>query len=148
MRLLLVEDDPLLGDGLKVGLAQAGFQVDWVQDGMTAMHAVASESYAAMILDIALPRLGGFDVLQRMRTRGLRVPVLILTARDALDDRVRGLDGGADDYVVKPVDLHELEGRGRADASHRGRGAGSGRAPRAVRRQAGRAEAPRIRAAA
>lgn len=114
MRLLLVEDDPLLGDGLKVGLAQAGFQVDWVQDGMTAMHAVASESYAAMILDIALPRLGGFDVLQRMRTRGLRVPVLILTARDALDDRVRGLDGGADDYVVKPVDLVELAARLRA----------------------------------
>jgi two-component system OmpR family response regulator/two-component system response regulator QseB len=114
MRVLLVEDDPLLGDGLQAGLAQAGFAVDWVKDGMAALHAVAAESYAAVVLDIALPKLSGFDVLQRIRAKGLRLPVLILTARDALDDRVRGLDGGADDYVVKPVDLVELGARLRA----------------------------------
>jgi two-component system OmpR family response regulator/two-component system response regulator QseB len=111
---LLVEDDPLLGDGLAAGLGQAGFEVDWVKDGMAAVHAAASEPYAAMVLDLALPKLGGFDVLRRVRERGSRMPVLILTARDALDDRVRGLDSGADDYVVKPVDLIELAARLRA----------------------------------
>src|SRR5512134_1826507 len=105
MRLLLVEDDPLLGDALQAGLAQAGFQVDWVTDGIAALHAAATASYAATILDIGLPKLGGFDVLQRLRARGTRMPVLLLTARDAVADRVRGLDSGADDYVVKPVDL-------------------------------------------
>lgn len=114
MRLLLVEDDPLLGDGLRAGLAQAGFEVDWVTDGAAALHAASAESYSAVILDIALPKLGGFEVLQRMRAKGLRLPVLVLTARDALDDRVRGLDGGADDYVIKPVDLIELAARLRA----------------------------------
>lgn len=114
MRLLLVEDDPLLGDALQAGLAQAGFQVDWVTDGIAALHAAATASYAATILDIGLPKLGGFDVLQRLRARGTRMPVLLLTARDAVADRVRGLDSGADDYVVKPVDLAELAARLRA----------------------------------
>ena len=114
MRVLLVEDDPLLGDGLAAGLVQAGFDVDWVKDGVSAEHAASSEPYAAMVLDVGLPRLGGFDVLARVRERGLRLPVLVLTARDALEDRVRGLDGGADDYVVKPVDLVELAARLRA----------------------------------
>lgn len=114
MRLLLVEDDPLLGDALQAGLAQAGFQVDWVTDGIAALHAAATASYAAMILDIGLPKLGGFDVLQRLRARGTRMPVLLLTALDAVADRVRGLDSGADDYVVKPVDLAELAARLRA----------------------------------
>jgi two-component system, OmpR family, response regulator QseB len=114
MRLLLVEDDSLLGDGLRAGLSQAGFAVDWVEDGVAALHALAGTPYAAVVLDVALPRLSGFDVLQRMRTAGVRVPVLILTARDAVGDRVRGLDGGADDYVVKPVDLVELAARLRA----------------------------------
>jgi two-component system OmpR family response regulator/two-component system response regulator QseB len=114
MRLLLVEDDALLGDGLDVGLAQAGFEVDWVRDGVAAVHAADAGGYAAVILDLGLPRMGGFDVLQRIRSRGSRLPVLILTARDAIDDRVRGLDAGADDYLVKPADLTELAARLRA----------------------------------
>ena len=114
MRLLLVEDDSLLGDGLEAGLGQAGFEVDWVRDGVAALHAADAGGYAAVILDLGLPRLAGFEVLQRIRARGLRLPVLILTARDAIEDRVRGLDGGADDYVVKPADLDELAARLRA----------------------------------
>src|SRR5690349_18268640 len=114
MRLLLVEDDPLLGDGLQAGLAQAGFEVDWVRDGVAALHAADADAYAAVILDLGLPRLAGFEVLQRIRARGLRLPVLILTARDAIEDRVRGLDAGADDYLVKPADLDELAARLRA----------------------------------
>ena len=114
MRLLLVEDDALLGDGLEAGLTQAGFEVDWVRDGIAALNAAESGVHAALILDLGLPRLSGFDVLQRLRARGLRLPVLILTARDAIEDRVRGLDGGADDYLVKPADLDELAARIRA----------------------------------
>lgn len=114
MRLLLVEDDALLGDGLEAGLTQAGFEVDWVRDGIAALNAAESGVHAALILDLGLPRLSGFDVLQRVRARGLRLPVLILTARDAIEDRVRGLDGGADDYLVKPADLDELAARIRA----------------------------------
>lgn len=114
MRLLLVEDDPLLGDGSETGLTQAGFEVDWVRDGVAALHAPDGGVYAAVILDLGLPRLAGFEVLQRLRQRRLRVPVLILTARDAIEDRVRGLDGGADDYLVKPADLDELAARLRA----------------------------------
>jgi two-component system OmpR family response regulator/two-component system response regulator QseB len=114
MRVLLVEDDPLLGDGLAAGLAQSDFEVDWVKDGIAAVNAATAEPYAAMVLDLTLPRLDGLRVLARVRERGARLPVLILTARDALDDRVRGLDGGADDYVVKPVDLVELAARLRA----------------------------------
>ena len=114
MRLLLVEDDPLLGDGLEAGLAQAGFEVDWVRDGVAALHAVDAGGYAAVILDLGLPRLAGFEVLRQIRARGQRLPVLILTARDAVEDRVRGLDAGADDYLVKPADLDELAARLRA----------------------------------
>jgi two-component system OmpR family response regulator/two-component system response regulator QseB len=114
MRVLLVEDDPLLGDGLRAGLGQAGFAVDWVRTGSDAVHALDAEAVAAVVLDLGLPDLSGFDVLRRLRARGNKVPVLILTARDAVDDRVKGLDGGADDYVVKPVDLAELAARLRA----------------------------------
>jgi DNA-binding response OmpR family regulator len=114
MRILVVEDDPLLGDGIKVGLAQAGFAVDWVQDGVAADLAVKAEAPAAVVLDLGLPRLAGLELLRRMRTRKDKTPVLILTARDAIEDRVRGLDSGADDYVVKPFDLHELAARLRA----------------------------------
>lgn len=114
MRILLAEDDALLGDGLKMGLAQAGFDVDWVRDGAVALDAIAHGDHAAVVLDLGLPRLSGLDVLARTRQKGSRIPVLVLTARDALDDRVRGLDGGADDYVVKPVDLPELAARLRA----------------------------------
>lgn len=114
MRILLAEDDPLLGDGLRTGLRQLGFQVDWVRDGAAALHELQSEGYAAAVLDLGLPRLDGLDVLRRARSGGVTTPILALTARDALPQRVRGLDAGADDYVVKPVDLAELAARLRA----------------------------------
>ena len=114
MRILVVEDDPLLGDALQSGLKQRGFDADWVRDGVAAESALAAEPYAAAVLDLGLPRLDGLRVLERARTRGNRVPVVVLTARDAVDDRVKGLDAGADDYVVKPVDLDELAARLRA----------------------------------
>lgn len=114
MRILLVEDDPLLGDGVKAGLAQAGFGVDWVKDGVAADLALKGGSYAAVVLDLGLPRLSGLDLLRRARGAGSKTPVLILTARDAIEDRIKGLDSGADDYLVKPFDLHELAARLRA----------------------------------
>ena len=114
MRILVVEDDPLLGDGIQAGLAQAGFSVDWVKDGVAADVAVKTASYAAVVLDLGLPRLAGLELLRRMRAGGNRTPVLILTARDSVEDRIKGLDSGADDYVLKPFDLHELAARLRA----------------------------------
>lgn len=114
MRILLVEDDPQLGDGLTVGLRQAGFAVDWVRDGQSADHALASESFDLLVLDLGLPRLSGMDVLRQARRRGQQLPVLILTARDATGDKIAGLDAGADDYLVKPIDIDELAARIRA----------------------------------
>jgi DNA-binding response OmpR family regulator len=114
MRILLVEDDPLLGDGLRAGLRQLGFQVDWVRTGEAAERELRAEPYAAAVLDLGLPVRDGMDVLAAVRAAGVTLPVLVLTARDAVPDRVRGLDAGADDYVVKPVDLHELGARLRA----------------------------------
>ena len=114
MRILLVEDDPQLGDGLTIGLRQAGFAVDWVKDGNSADHALQSETFDLLVLDLGLPRLSGMEVLRRARGRRQTLPVLILTARDATGDKVSGLDGGADDYLVKPVDLDELAARIRA----------------------------------
>jgi two-component system response regulator QseB len=114
MRILLVEDDPQLGDGLMVGLRQAGFAVDWVRDGHAADLALSSETFDLVVLDLGLPRLSGMEVLKRARDRGRTTPVLILTARDATDDKVAGLDAGADDYLVKPIDLDELTARIRA----------------------------------
>lgn len=114
MRILLAEDDPMLGDGLQAGLRQQGFQVDWVRDGLAAERELASEVYAAGVLDLGLPLKDGMAVLAQLRARGATTPVLVLTARDAVPDRIRGLDLGADDYVVKPVDLHELGARLRA----------------------------------
>jgi len=108
MRILLAEDDSILGDGLRAGLRQNGFQVDWVRDGLAAERELASGVYAAGVLDLGLPAKDGLDVLQALRARKVTTPVLVLTARDAIPDRVRGLDMGADDYVIKPVDLHEL----------------------------------------
>jgi DNA-binding response OmpR family regulator len=113
MRILLAEDDTLLGDGLRAGLRQLGFLVDWVRDGEAAERELRAQPYAAAVLDLGLPRKDGLDVLVALRSAGISLPVLVLTARDAVPDRVRGLDGGADDYVVKPVDLHELAARGR-----------------------------------
>ncbi|MCE1171669.1 response regulator [Azovibrio restrictus] len=114
MRLLLVEDDPVLGDGLKTGLSQAGFTVDWAQDGAAADAALDCEQFALAILDLGLPRLEGLEVLRRLRRRGQTLPVLILTARDSTGEKVAGLDAGADDYLIKPIDLDELAARIRA----------------------------------
>lgn len=114
MRILLAEDDLLLGDGLRAGLRQLGFQVDWVRDGDAAERELRAQSYAALVLDLGLPRRDGMDVLTTARRLGLTLPVLVLTARDAVPDRIRGLDAGADDYIVKPIDLHELGARLRA----------------------------------
>ena len=111
MRVLLAEDDSMLGDGLRAGLRQLGFQVDWVRDGVAAERELACGDYAAAVLDLGLPLKGGIDVLQAVRASKITTPVLVLTARDAVPDRIRGLDLGADDYVVKPVDLHELGAR-------------------------------------
>ena len=114
MRVLIVEDDPLLGDALAAGLKQRGFEADWVQDGRDAQAALRVEPFAAVVLDLGLPGLGGIELLRGERARGNKVPVLILTARDAVQDRIAGLDSGADDYVVKPTDLDELAARLRA----------------------------------
>lgn len=111
MRILLAEDDPILGDGLRAGLRQLGFQVDWVRDGVAAERELATGGYAVAVLDLGLPLKDGIDVLQALRSRKIATPVLVLTARDAVPDRIRGLELGADDYVVKPVDLHELGAR-------------------------------------
>ena len=114
MRILLVEDDPQLGDGLTVGLRQSGFAVDWVRDGHAADLALLAESFDLVVLDLGLPKLAGMEVLNRARARGQDMPVLVLTARDATGDKVAGLDAGADDYLVKPIDLDELAARIRA----------------------------------
>jgi len=114
MRILLAEDDPLLGDGLQAGLRQLGFQVDWVRDGEAAERELRAQAYTAAVLDLGLPHKDGLDVLAAIRQARIATPVLVLTARDAVPDRIRGLNIGADDYVVKPVDLHELAARLRA----------------------------------
>jgi len=114
MRILLAEDDPLLGDGLRAGLRQLGFVVDWVRDGQAAERELRGGGHDAAVLDLGLPMKDGIDVLATVRAAGVRIPVLVLTARDAVSDRIRGLDTGADDYVLKPVDLHELAARLRA----------------------------------
>jgi two-component system OmpR family response regulator/two-component system response regulator QseB len=114
MRVLVVEDDALLGDALQAGLRQRAFDADWVKDGVAAELALRTGTFAAVVLDLGLPRLDGLELLRRERAKASKVPVLILTARDAVEDRIRGLDTGADDYVVKPVDLDELAARLRA----------------------------------
>jgi two-component system, OmpR family, response regulator len=111
MRLLVVEDDPMIGDSLRRGLKLADFAVDWVQDGQAAELALHNGVYDMMILDLGLPGKSGLQVLQEMRQRGNDLPVLIVTARDLVDDRVTGLNLGADDYLVKPFDLDELKAR-------------------------------------
>ncbi len=114
MRVLVVEDDALLGDGIEAGLRQQGFSVDWVRDGVAAAHAIEAEPYAAVVLDLGLPRRSGLEVLKELRLARNPVPVLILTARDTVGDRIAGLDAGADDYLIKPFDLGELSARLRA----------------------------------
>ncbi|MFA5914691.1 MAG: response regulator transcription factor [Burkholderiales bacterium] len=114
MRILVAEDDASLSDGLKCSLRQAGYAVDCVKTGPDADSAVASSEFDLLILDLGLPRMGGLEVLRRLRARQSRLPVLILTAMDGINDRVRGLDLGADDYLAKPFALAELEARVRA----------------------------------
>lgn len=114
MRILLAEDDPLLGDGLRAGLRQLGFQVDWVRDGEAAERELRAQPYTAAVLDLGLPRKDGLVVLSAIRQARITTPILVLTARDTVPERIRGLDLGADDYVVKPVDLDELAARLRA----------------------------------
>ncbi len=114
MRVLLIEDDRLLGDALQAGLRDNGFAVEWLRDGEAGLAALATDSFDAVVLDLGLPRLDGRLLLERRRGAGDRTPVLVLTARDALEDRVAGLDAGADDYVVKPVAITELAARLRA----------------------------------
>jgi two-component system response regulator QseB len=120
VRLLLAEDDPMIGAAVLRGLRQDGFTVDWVRDGRAAELALADSVHEVLLLDLGLPRKQGLDVLAAMRRRGDARPVLIITARDAIADRVAGLDAGADDYVVKPFDLDELAARIRALARRRG----------------------------
>ena len=114
MRVLLVEDDELLGQGTRKGLSQDGYTVDWVKDGSVADQALKTEKFDLVVLDLGLPKMAGITVLQNMRDRGNTTPVLILTARESIEDRVKGLDSGADDYLTKPFDLHELTARLRA----------------------------------
>ncbi len=122
MRVLLVEDDRMIGENLRSALRQSGYAVDWVRDGRAADGSTATERFDLVLLDLGLPQRDGLDVLQAMRARGDRTPVIVVTARDALESRVRGLDAGADDYVVKPFELDELLARMRAVARrHAGR---------------------------
>ena len=114
MRILLVEDDELLGDGVTAGLKQYGYTVDWLKDGLSAEQALKTEAFDAIILDIGLPKKSGLELLESLRNQGNVTPVLILTARETVDDRIKGLDSGADDYLVKPFDLDELCARLRA----------------------------------
>jgi len=114
MRILLVEDDPMIGENVHLALVQEGYAVDWVKNGPAAESALSAENYDVMLLDLGLPGKDGLQVLSGLRAEGKAMPVLILTARDAVADRVAGLDAGADDYLVKPFDLDELAARIRA----------------------------------
>ena len=111
MRILLVEDDALLGDGIRKSLDHLGFTVDWLRNGREAEIALGTEEYAAIVLDIGLPERDGISVLQSARTQGLQTPILMLTARDTKSDKLKGFSLGADDYVIKPVDMEELAAR-------------------------------------
>lgn len=111
MRILIAEDDRLLGEGILTGMKQNGFKAEWVQDGMAAWNALQAEAFSALVLDLGLPKLGGLELLRRLRAAKSTLPVLILTARDTHQDIVTGLDSGADDYLVKPFDLGELAAR-------------------------------------
>lgn len=124
MRLLLVEDDAMIGEAVRLGLRKQGLAVDWVQDGTAARTALSTETFDLVLLDLGLPKMDGLQVLKWLRGTGSRIPVLILTARDSVQDRIRGLDAGADDYILKPFDFDELAARVRA----------------VLRRQSGRAE--------
>lgn len=122
MRLLVVEDDAMIGERLQKSLSKSGHAVDWLRDGAQADSALETQIFDMVLLDLGLPKRGGIDILQRLRARDNRVPVIILTARDAVQHRIEGLDSGADDYLVKPFALDELEARIRAvERRHQGR---------------------------
>lgn len=114
MRLLLVEDDESLGEAVKTGLTQFGYIVDWLKNGEIARSILKSETFDLILLDLGLPKLEGLQLLHSIRANGDTTPVIILTARESVEDRVKGLDGGADDYIIKPFDLNELSARIRA----------------------------------
>jgi len=114
MRLLLIEDDKILANGIQTGLRQLNYAIDWVIDGDSGEHALKVETYDALILDLSLPKKDGLEILKDLRARGNNIPVIILTARDTITDKITGLDSGADDYLVKPFDLDELTARLRA----------------------------------
>ncbi len=122
MRVLLIEDDRMIGTAIQLALKDAAYAVDWVTDGETAVHAVENESYELALLDLGLPKADGREVLRRLRTLGRRLPVIIVTARDGVDDRIDGLDLGADDYLVKPFEIRELLARMRAVLRREGSG--------------------------
>lgn len=108
MRILLIEDDKLIGDGLKLGLSKQNFAVDWFQDGKLGFEALFSAEYDAVVLDLSLPKMDGLDILKQWRRENKDIPVLILTARDTLDERILGFNAGADDYLCKPFALMEV----------------------------------------
>lgn len=114
MRILLVEDDPMIGEAVSVALKDAAYAVDWVKDGVTAGRVLESAEHQAVLLDLGLPKRDGLEVLRHLRQTGNTVPVIVITARDGIDDRIKGLDFGADDYLVKPFNLNEMLARLRA----------------------------------
>lgn len=120
MRVLLVEDDPMIGEAIQAALKDASYAADWVKNGQTALTTLGSQHYDLVLLDLGLPGKDGLEVLTRIRASDNPVPLLIITARDGLDDRVRGLDGGADDYVLKPFEMVELLARMRAVLRRKG----------------------------
>ncbi len=124
MRVLLVEDDRMIGEVVAQALKDASYAVDWVRDGQAALNTLADQAYELVLLDLGLPKKDGLEVLRSIRAKNNPVPVLVITARDTLDDRIRGLDGGADDYVLKPFEMAELLARMRAVVRRKGGTAG------------------------
>ncbi|MGH6715571.1 MAG: response regulator [Bradyrhizobium sp.] len=122
MRVLLIEDDRMIGKAVQQALRDAAYAVDWVTDGETAIHAAESEAYELVLLDLGLPKADGRDVLRRLRQLGRKLPVIIVTARDRVEDRIDGLDLGADDYLIKPFEIRELLARMRAVLRREGSG--------------------------
>ncbi len=120
MRILLVEDDRMIGDAIQLAMKDAAYAVDWVKDGLTATSVLDGNEHQAVLLDLGLPRRDGLEVLRLLRLKGNNIPVIILTARDAVEDRILGLDLGADDYLVKPFDMNELLARLRAIIRRKG----------------------------
>ncbi len=124
MRVLLVEDDAMIGEAVAQALKDASYAVDWVRDGATALASICTQDYGVVLLDLGLPKKDGVEVLRTVRARENAVPVLIITARDALQDRIAGLDSGADDYVLKPFEMSELLARMRAVIRRKGGASG------------------------